>query len=443
MRILYVRVPEDRRDEVLESLADMDVEYAVLGSGSLADVPESAEPVAGVSEEDVLLQIPIPGDAVGPVLDALEDAGVDTEQYTVVSRGETAMTSTWETLEQRYSRDFDPLTMPELRSKARDLSQDDVSYYALMVLSALIATAGLLVDSPAIVVGSMVIAPVVGPVLTTNVGVITGDRQMVAGSLRMQALGLAVAVLASTALGVALQVFRFAPPVLDLSTIELVGVRLAPNMLAVIVGLAAGAAGGIGLTTKGPMSLIGVMIAAALIPTAAASGLGIVWNRPLVWAGTLALLIVTVVAINVACLLALWALYRPDLTGRGSVLEFQTLREAALLVAVVAVLAAVVLGTAGASAQQVAFERDANAAVHELVDDPAHQDLTVVAVRSEYVSPSLFAESQTVTVVLSDTDPDDAPPPDFADEIAAEIERRTGRSVAVRVRTVEFQEATP
>ncbi|WP_162989831.1 DUF389 domain-containing protein [Natronorubrum halophilum] len=442
MRTLYVRVPERCRDEALVALTELDIEYAVLGTGSLANIPDAVESVAGSDDETVLLQIPLPADAVGPVLDALEDAGVDTREYTIISSGETAMTSTWDTLLKRYARDFDPLTFPELRSKSMNLSQDPGSYYALMVLSALIATAGLLADSPAIVVGSMVIAPVVGPVLTTSVGAITDDRRMVIDSLRMQAFGLAVAVLAAMAFGLVLQTFQFVPPVLDLSTIELIGVRLAPNMLALIVGLAAGAAGGIGLTTKGPMSLIGVMVAAALIPTAAAAGIGVIWNRPLVWIGTLALLLVTIVVINIACFAALWAIYRPNPFTDGGVLAFQSLREAALVCAALAVLAVIVAGTVGASAQQIAFEQNANGAVHDVIDDSEHENLTAVAVRSEYADPSPFTGPQTVTVVLSDTAPGEAPPSDLAGEIAAEIETRSDRSVTVRVRFFEYQETT-
>ncbi|WP_306052967.1 DUF389 domain-containing protein [Natronococcus wangiae] len=442
MRTLYVRVPDRSRDEVFETLAELDVEYATLTTESPANVPETGGPITDEADGAVLLQIPLPTDAIGPVLEALEDAGVDTRRYTIVSSGETAMTSTWETLEKRHARDYDPLTTPELRSKVMDLSPDPVSYYALMVLSALIATVGLLEDSPAIVVGSMVIAPVVGPVLTASVGGLTGDRRMVTDSLRMQAIGLAVAVLAAAALGLVLQAFRFSPPVIDLGTIDLIGVRLAPNTLALIVGLAAGAAGGIGLTTKGPMSLIGVMIAAALIPTAAASGIGFVWDRPLIGIGTLALLIVTIVAINAACFAALWVLYRPPLGSDGGVLDFRSSREAAIVIAVLAVLATVVVATAGASIQQIAFERNVTDAVHDVVDDPARENLTVVAIRSEYADPSPFTAPQSVTVVLSDTNPADSPPPDLADEIADEIESRTDQSVTVRVRFVEYQETT-
>ncbi|MCU4753502.1 DUF389 domain-containing protein [Halobacteria archaeon AArc-curdl1] len=442
MRTLYVRVPERCRNEVLETLAELDVEYAILGTESPAKVPAAAESGTGSTHEGALFQIPVPADAVGPVLDALEDAGVDTNQYTVILSGEVAMTSTWEMLMDRYAKDFDPLTISELRSKAMNLSQDSASYYALMFLSALIATVGLLADSPAIVVGSMVIAPVVGPVLTASVGAISGDRRMVLGSLQMQAYGLAVAVLAATALSFTLQAFRFVPPVLDLSAIELVGVRLAPNILALIAGLAAGAAGGIGLTTKGPMSLIGVMMAAALIPTAAASGLGVIWDRPVVWIGTLALLLVTIVMINIACFGVLWALYRPTLIGEAGVFDFQSTRETALFFAVLAVLIMVVVGTAGASAQQIAFERTVNEAVHDVIEGPENDDLTVVTVRSKYADPSPFTDPQTVTVVVSDTDPEEPPPPDLAGGIAEEIATRSDSAVTVRVQFLEYQETT-
>jgi len=136
---------------------------------------------------------PVPSDAIGYLLGELKDSGVDDEQL-VISTLASAQTPHSELLQSRFASGFDPLTQPEIVSKARDMSQDPTSFLAMIFLSAVIAAAGLLIGSPAIVVGSMVIAPIVGPVLTATVGATVGDRQMLLDSLWLQTVGLVVAV---------------------------------------------------------------------------------------------------------------------------------------------------------------------------------------------------------------------------------------------------------
>ncbi|SNZ11899.1 uncharacterized hydrophobic domain-containing protein [Natronoarchaeum philippinense] len=437
MRIIYVLVSADVRQAALDALDDRDVAYTVLD----ADDP------TGRDRDCRLVQAPVPTDAVRPTLEALVEAGVDVDRYVVVASGQTAATPTWRELEDRFADDYDPLPRRELRSKAMDLSQDRRSFYALMVASALIATVGLLADSPAIVVGSMVIAPVVGPVLTASVGAVLGDRRMMLSSLRLQAGGLALAVLVAFGLSLALRWLALAPPVLAVSSIELIGVRLAPNVIALTVALGAGAAAGIGVTTKGPMSLIGVMIAAALLPAAAAAGIGFAWGEPLVGIGTLALVTFTVVTIDAAVAATLWVLgYRPDAETTelasvpGGVLANADRRQLLAVGVVGALFAAAAVGTVAVTADQMAFERAANQAAVDAVEDPTRENLTVVAVRSQYASTAPVDTPETVTVVVSDARSGNHSGLD--EDIAARIADRTGERVAVRVRFVEYQSAT-
>jgi len=437
VRLLYVLVADEVRAAALNALDEHDVSYAVVD----ADVSSAPE------GEGKLLQVPIPTDAVQPVLSALQEAGVDADSYVVLASGQTAATPTWSELEARHANDYDPLPRRELRSKAMDLSQDPRSFYAMMVLSALIATVGLLADSPAIVVGSMVIAPVVGPVLTAGVGAVLADRRMVVGSIRLQAVGLALSVLAAFALSLVLKALALAPPILDVSSIELIGVRLAPNTVALIVAVAAGGAAAIGLSTKGPMSLIGVMIAAALIPAAAASGIGFAWNDPLVGIGTLALLLFTVATINVAVAGTLRLLgYRgaPEAPLLGTaprrLVEDADRRQLAALAATVLLFALVAVGTVAITADQIAFERSANQAAVAALDEPGRENLTAVSVRSQYSAAAPVDTPQTVTVVVSDEQSGNYS--DLDEDVAARIAERTGENVTVRVRFVDYQTTT-
>src|SRR5699024_490287 len=137
-------------------------------------------------------------------------AGLD-DDYIVVLSAENASTPHIEDLQDQYANDYDPLRLPELRSKARDQSQDPLSYAAMIFLSAIIAAAGLFVSSPAILIGSMVIAPLVGPVLTATVGAVTGDRPMLVDSIRIQALGLVSGIVGATLFSIVVKFAGLAP----------------------------------------------------------------------------------------------------------------------------------------------------------------------------------------------------------------------------------------
>lgn len=420
MRLVRALVTEENREAIVDVLREKDVDF-VVSSGT-------AEP-AGSS----VVEFPIPTDGLGDILDAVRDAGLD-EEYLVILEAENAITPHSETLWDRYATDFDPLRPPELRSKARELSLDPVAYTAMIFLSAVIAAVGLLVDSPAIVVGSMVIAPFVGPTLTAAVGGVTGDRAMVVDSIRIQALGLVVAILGAGVLAGFMRVTGFAPTPLDVGAIELVGVRMAPGLPSIIVGLAAGVAAAFGLTTKGTGSLIGVMIAAALIPAAGVVGIAAVWNEPLIALGSAALLVSTMAAINCAMYATLWALYRsqefePALVGD------RTPSRAAVVTVVLIVLGASIAGVA--TYEQTTFQHTVTEEVERVLDEPRYERLSVVSIRTQYGGTDPFTGPESVTVTV--TKNANTSYPQLSERLYRRIAAATDRSVTVDVRFETYQ----
>lgn len=298
MRVVDVEITAEAQADVESLLADLQIDFVTVPTAD---------------EESVVVSFLIPPQGV----DTLDDVGFGSA-YTVVATAETASTEHMETLEDRYvadDRETDSIAPVELRSRALGMNPSATTYYSMTTLSAVVATAGLLLDAPTIVVGSMVIAPQVGTAMTTGVGIVVADRTMIADGLRSQALGLVVAVFGAALFGLGLKSTAFVPAALDLATTEQIGQRISPGLLSLAVGLCAGAAGVFGLATALPISLVGVMIAVALIPAAAATatGIGLAWGLPAIAAGALTLLLVNVVSINVTTVTVLWALgYRPE-----------------------------------------------------------------------------------------------------------------------------------
>ena len=137
MRLVRALVTDENREPIIEVLQEKNIDFVTSGAGNSA----------GSS----LVEFPVPADGLGDVLDATREAGLN-DEYVVILNAENAVTPHTEDLQERYATDFDPLRPPELRSKARNLSQDPASYAAMIFLSAVIAALGLLVDSPAILV---------------------------------------------------------------------------------------------------------------------------------------------------------------------------------------------------------------------------------------------------------------------------------------------------
>ncbi|NEU58910.1 TIGR00341 family protein [Halorussus sp. MSC15.2] len=425
MRLIHVLIPDERRGPVLGALDSKEIDYAVLETDER-------------TSEQVLVEFPLPSDGVGDVMDALNDAGLEEEKYTVMATAETASTPNMERLENRYSDDFDPLTRKELRSKARDMAHDRTSFVWMIFLSAIIATAGLLLDSPAIVVGSMVIAPMVGPVLTASVGAVTGDREMLADSIKLQAIGLGVAVVSALAFGYILRTFSFVPQ-LRITALGQISSRVAPSLLTVAVGLAAGSASAFGLTTKGPTSLIGVMIAAALIPAAATAGIAIIWGFPIVAAGSLVLLLVSLIGINAAAFTTLRYLgYRPNGFEPG-LWQFDSRKQTATVAVGVAVLLLVVGVTTFATYQQITYQQTINREVSSVLQDPAYANLTYVQTSTEYAFSGGLLESESVTVTISRTS--DREYPELANRLQQQLNAATSQNPSVRVHFVDYETA--
>ncbi|WP_115862562.1 TIGR00341 family protein [Halorussus litoreus] len=426
MRLIHVVIPAEQRDPVLGALDAKDIDYAVLDAEDRTD-------------GDLLVEFPLPTDGVGDAMDALREAGVDEERYTVIGNAETASTPNMEALENRYADDFDPLTVRELRSKAQDMARDKTSFVWMIFLSAIIATAGLLVDSPAVVVGSMVIAPFVGPVLTAAVGAVTGDREMLRDSIWLQAVGIVVAIASAVAFGYLLRTLSLVPPELEITALGQISSRVAPSLLTVVVGLAAGSASAFGLSTKGPTSLIGVMIAAALIPAASATGIAVVWGFPIIAVGSLLLLLTSIIGINVAAFGTLWYLdYRPGGFDR----KLWNPREStstALFAASVLALLLVVGGAAAATYQQITYEQTVNQEVASVLDDQAYANLTFVQTSIQYGFTADLFEPETITVTISRTS--DREYPELANRLQRRVAAETGQNPALRVRFVDYNVA--
>lgn len=425
MRLIQISVPDDQRETVGEVLREQGVGFTEVSA-------------TGETADHTLVNFTVPADAVEHVLNDLYDAGVDEQSYTVSLETEFAISEGMDELQERWANTPNSIAPRTLRAKAKGLQLNTRSYLWMMLLSTVVATAGLLLDSPAVVVGSMVLAPLVSPILTASVGGVRNDREMVISSISLQALGLGVAVVGAVVLAALIRHLGVVPGSLGIRNVATIGGRMSPSILSAAVALASGAAGAFGLASKGDVSIVGVMIAAALIPSAATAGIGIAWGEFVVGAGALLLLALNVVLVNASGFAMLWYLgYRPDDIDR-SMLDVDTLRETATVGFTALAVVVVVLAVGTGFVLQSSFEASVNAAVSETLSEEEYSGLTAEGVTVEYTAPGPL-DSGPVGVTLRIARTTDRSYPGLPDLLDRRISDRTGREVIVEVSYVDYE----
>ena len=172
------------------------------------------------------------------------------------------------------------------------------TYLYLVGLSTVVAAIGLLADYTAVVIGAMVIAPLLGPNLALSLGAALGDRMLIVHAIRTLIAGLVLVLVISAALGAVY------PP--ETASVELMS-RVDVNMASVVLALASGAAAVLSLTTGLSAGLVGVMVAVALLPPAAATGLFLGAGVFHLAISAALLLAVNIVSVNLAAQLVFMA----------------------------------------------------------------------------------------------------------------------------------------
>jgi uncharacterized hydrophobic protein (TIGR00341 family) len=150
-----------------------------------------------------------------------------------------------------------PINIEELYSSVTEGVDVSWTYALTVALSAIVACVGVYRDVAALTIGSMILAPLLGANMALCLGTTLGDFSLIRRSLKVNGLGIAVALATSIAFGLLVGV--------DLSARELSS-RTTIGALEFIVAGAAGAAGALSVTKRTVSGVVGVMIAIALLP---------------------------------------------------------------------------------------------------------------------------------------------------------------------------------
>lgn len=185
-----------------------------------------------------------------------------------------------------------PEEFKELFLMLRDNARTSESYLALMVLSTLLAAVGLFANSAPVIIGAMILAPLMAPIISVAMGLLRQDTRLIGDSVKALGIGIGMAVSCAMLLAWILP--------LEFITDE-IGARLKPTLLDLAVAIISGIAGAYAhARTEIARSLAGVAIAVALVPPLAVTGIGLGWFDFHVFFGALLLFLTNLAGIVLA-----------------------------------------------------------------------------------------------------------------------------------------------
>jgi uncharacterized hydrophobic protein (TIGR00271 family) len=240
-------------------------------------------------------------------------------------------------------------------------------YLMLSGLSAAIATLGLLLSSPAVVIGAMLLSPLMGPIILLGFAFWRADWRSTGAALVSLGAGLGIALVVAVAL-------TWVSPLKE-PTSEILA-RTHPNLFDLLIAVFSGLAGGYAVVRRRGETAIGVAIATALMPPIATVGFGVGVGDTAIAVGALLLFATNLIAIALA-VAGVAAAYGFPVTHRKTVGGW--FGQAAVVLVVVALCVPLTV-----SLRTIALEARVTSAVHDDVRSlfGAKARLTSLTVRS-------------------------------------------------------------
>ena len=222
----------------------------------------------------------------------------------------------------------------DLVRHAVEMAAPRLDYFVLILVSAVLASLGLLLNSPAIIIGAMLVAPLMQPLTATASGLAAGRPLLIQRSAITSVQGILVALLVAIVIGTVLPV--------NIPTGEMLS-RGNPTLLDAAVAIASGFVAAYATARKDiPAALAGVAIAAALMPPLCTIGLGAALRDSELAFGAALLFTANIICITIAgWVVFFWLGMRPRLLEETE--ANQRLYRAAIRVVVLALVAVVII----------------------------------------------------------------------------------------------------
>ena len=302
---LRLTIPDETVDEVVRHLREAD------GVAHVAHLRG-----ASVSPPGDLVLCDVVREAANDVIEWLQDRDVHHRGAIVMGSVDAVISNAAAASEASTpGLAADALVWEELEFRAREDAATSTSFGLFMGLAAVIASVGILLDSPILIVGAMVIGPEYGPIAAACIAL--ARRRVVATSRAVATLviGLALAGVTSLVSTLLFRLLGLAPASYELGERQLTAFISHPDGMAAVVAVVAGAAGMLAVTQGRSGPLVGVLVSVTTIPAAANIGVATAyraWSDVLGASAQLAINVVGLVAAGVVTLVLQARVTRAD-----------------------------------------------------------------------------------------------------------------------------------
>ena len=185
-----------------------------------------------------------------------------------------------------------------VRERIRKDAAFSSAYLLMNALAATIASYGLFANSPAVVIGAMIVAMLLGPIVGISLALVDSDMRILLKSLFTLLAGI---------VGVIVTAFIIGAVHKDIPITNEILVRTTPNLLDLMIALAGGAAGAYATVSfRLSVALVGVAIATALVPPLASASILLARGEGSLALGALELAFVNLIAIQFSSSVVLW-----------------------------------------------------------------------------------------------------------------------------------------
>jgi uncharacterized hydrophobic protein (TIGR00271 family) len=192
----------------------------------------------------------------------------------------------------------------EVEARTSETTELSISFLAFMVIAMLIASVGIMLDQPILIVGAMVVGPEFGPIAAVCVAAVELRGHLAKRSLAALGIGFPLGIAVTLVVTLILKWTDLAPAAIE--DRPFTAFISHPDFFSFFIAYLAGAAGVLSLTSAKSGALIGVLVSVVTIPAAANIGVAAAYSDWGEFGGALAQLSINLGAMMLAGITTLW-----------------------------------------------------------------------------------------------------------------------------------------
>ncbi|WP_371780875.1 DUF389 domain-containing protein [Streptosporangium subroseum] len=215
-----------------------------------------------------LIQFDVAREAANEVIERLRSLGLCAEGSIAVEEVDLSISEAADHAQEAAPGDGDDAVVwAEFSQRVEDDSRLTWAFLAFLAIATQIAAIGVIVNSPILIVGAMVLGPEFGAIAAICFGLLQRDRRLIGRALRALAVGFASAIAITFACALVSRWLGWIEPSSLIDHKE-IGFIVKPDRWSFIVALLAGAAGVLSVTAGKSSALVGVFISVTTVPAA-------------------------------------------------------------------------------------------------------------------------------------------------------------------------------